>query len=503
MRDLAIGIDIGTTSVKSIVVSATGEIVWERSISHDLVSLRPGFAEEDASVWWASTQSLLRDIAATIPANRITALAFSGMVPTLVLVGRDGSPLRMSIQQNDARAVAEIRSWKSRIDEDAYFVRTGNTVNQQVIFPTIDWLRLHEPDILAKTVNIMGSYNYMSFRATGVRSLDTKWALESGVWQIEKRQWDREILTKAGIDASLLPPVHEAGDVVGTTTEELRRETGFPAGIPVIAGVAAHGASALATGVRDPGGLRLKLGGAGDVLFASDSLRLDRRLFIDYHPVSGYYLLNGCMAASGSIVKWLMNLLELSDFDALTVEASKLPPGSDRLLLLPYFLGEKTPIFDTEARGVFFGLTLSHGRAHLFRAVLEAVAFGFMHHVQVLEHMGLDIGRVFLSNGGARSPLWKSIVLDVVGRNGMYVPNHPGSCLGAALVALESLGVSSDWSALAGFLKGAVTIEYSPENHQRYRPFFDLYRELYEQSKGLFVKLQSLPQGDSYGETGR
>ncbi len=489
MRDCAVGIDIGTTAVKSIVYSARGEILFEKAVPHDLISKEPGYAEEDPTTWWQSVSLLLSSIQRDTDTARIAGLCFSGMVPTVILLDDAGTPIRPSIQQNDARAVAEIAEWKAAVDEDDYFRRTGNTVNQQVVFPTFDWLRRNEPENVERAATVLGSYNYATFKATGVRTLDTNWALESGYWLVREQQWDHDTIERSGIRSDRLPPVYDSAEIVGSTTEELQRETGFPAGIPVLAGIADHVASALSTGVRSEGDLLLKLGGAGDILFATDDLRLDRRLFIDYHPVPGTYLINGCMAAGGSVVKWLMQLFETDDFDRLTDEAELLPPGSDDLVVLPYFLGEKTPIFDTNARGVFFGLNLGHTRAHLFRSVLESVAFAYYHHLEVLQEIGFDVRRVFLSNGGARSRLWKQIVLDVVGHDGVYVPDHPGSCIGAAMLALESTGVSRDWESLRRFLDRGVAIPFTDGNHRRYREYYKVYRELYENLKPLFPRL--------------
>lgn len=491
MRDAAVGIDIGTTSVKAIVVSASGELLFERSLPHDLLSPESGYAEEDAAAWWDSCKSLLGLIAAEVETDRIAGVAFSGMVPTLVLVDERGTPIRNSIQQNDARAVREIARYRQLIDEDDYFRRTGNTINQQLIFPKYTWLETHEPHSVEQARYIMGSYDYCTYRLTGVPTLERNWALESGMWRVSDECWDEDILELVGLPRELLPPVRASGEAVGYTSAGVESDTGFPAGVPVVTGIADHVASALATGVREEGDLLLKLGGAGDVLFATGSLRFDPRLFVDYHPIAGKYLINGCMAASGSIVKWLTNVTQDTDFERLTAEAQEIEPGSGagQIVVLPYFLGEKTPIFDTDARGVVFGLSLNHDRASLFRAVLEAVAYGFRHHVEVLHEMGHEVTDVFLSNGGARSPLWRQIVLDVIGRDGTYVPDHPGSCIGAAFVALESVLPDHNWKALEAFLARGRTIGYSSRRHRRYSHYYRLYRDLYEQLKPLFPRL--------------
>jgi len=489
MRDLAIGIDIGTTGVKLVAADLHGTIVFSDTISHELLSPHGGYAEEDAHVWWESVQSLLARAANHVDTGRIAAVACSGMVPTLILVDETGEAVRNSIQQNDARATREIQAWKERIDEDAYFARTGNTINQQLIFPKLDWLRAHEPENIERTLMMMGSYDYISYRLTGVPVVEENWALESGLWMIEHHEWDREICDILAMPEGFLPQVRKSGEPLGETSRELEDATGFPAGIPVVTGIADHVASAFASGVVDAGDMLLKLGGAGDILVATERLETDPRLFVDYHPIEGKYLVNGCMAASGSIVRWLLDLFQNADVDRLGDEAARIPAGSDGLVTLPYFLGEKTPIFDLDARGVFFGLTLSHSRAHLFRSVLEAVGYGFMHHVDVLHEMGIVPERAFLSNGGARSEIWKSIVLSIVGLPGYYVPEHPGSCIGAAFVAFEGVGASHDWSPLRRFLERAERIEYSSEDHEQYRRFYGVYRDLYETTRPLFPRL--------------
>lgn len=492
MRDVSVGIDLGTTSVKAIAVTPQGEIIFEESIPHDLHSPKPGYAEEDAELWWDHTKKLLSSIAQRIDRKRIGAVGFSGMVPTLIPVSENGTPLHPSIQQNDARATVEIGELKKLIDEETYFLKTGNTINQQVIFPKYRWLTKNKPGIIEDIRFLMGSYDYCAYRLTGVPNLELNWALESGLWLIREKTWDEDLLNKAGIKQKWLPKVFASTDVIGTTVREVESSTGFPAGIPVIAGSADHVASAFAAGVREEGDLLLKLGGAGDILFATRALKLDKRLFIDYHVLPERFLLNGCMASSGSIVKWYTRILGDNDLDSMTERAKKLPPGSEGLVLLPYFIGEKTPIFDTQARGVILGLSLYHSREHIFRAILEAVAYGFLHHIEVIKDMGFTIRNVYISNGGAKSELWKHILLDVVGYEGTYVPNHPGSSLGAAILAAHGAGITRDWSDLRSFLAKGVHISYEQKNHRSYQKFFTLYRKTYEALKPLFAELQEV-----------
>jgi xylulokinase len=480
MRNLALGIDIGTTSVKVVLINKDGELVSEISKPHDLVSLMPGFAEEDPSRWWESVKSILKEIAESGLAEQIAAIGVTGMVPTLILIDRE---------LNDARAVTEIEELKEIIEEEQYFAETANTLNQQVIFPKYVWLKKHEPKNVQNARWIMGSYDFISTKLTGNPHTEINWALESGMWFVKERKWHSNILASVGIPEDILPRVYEPAEIVGETTANLYKETGFPSGIPVVAGSADHIASSLAVGLRDDGDLLLKFGGAGDIMFVTNSFKMDKRLFLDYHDVPSKYVLNGCMASSGSLIKWYMNLLREDQYGELDDLASKSGIGSQGLITLPYFLGEKTPIFNTKARGTIFGLDLHHNRGDVFRSIMEGVVFGFKHHIEVLNERGFQIKRILISDGGARDPLWRKITADAVGANITYISNNPGSSLGAAFIAGISVGLFADWDDIDRFLTHSEVVPFDEQNHLQYEKYYHLYRKLYETLKPLFEEL--------------
>ncbi len=479
----SLGIDIGTTAIKLILVSAKGDVLGTWTMGHDLHSPRPGFAEEDTETWKTNLYRLLCQVVAEVDPSCIKAVGVTGMVPTLIALDEQCLPLMPSIQQNDIRAVAEIAELEKKLDSNWFFEHTGNKVNQQHIFPKLLWLRRNKPELYRRIRHVMGSYDYISFLLTGTLHVERNWALESGMWDIIEGGWLPQVLEAADIDPDLLPPVCGPTDVVGTTTAALRDATGFPAGVPVVAGTADHVASSFCTGARQPGDLVLKLGGAGDILLALDRLVTDPRMFIDYGCSAHVpFLLNGCTASSGSMLKWFQTQFSLPDFVSMDDAAQQIPPGSEGVVILPYLLGEKTPLFDVDAKGVVYGLTLSHTRDHVYRAMLEAVAFSFRHHLQVFEALGLPINRVFITNGGSKSTLWRSIMADVVGHDLRYIKNNPGSCLGAAL--LGGLGTGILTEAVADrFLEQYIDIPHSEENHRLYEDCFTTYRAIYEALK--------------------
>jgi xylulokinase len=497
MTNYLLGIDIGTTATKVIVIGDDGRIHAEVSEPSTLRSLRSNWAEEDPLEWWENLiKAIPRCLAeANIAARQISGIGVSGMVPTLILVDENGKPLRNSIQQNDARSHLEIEFFKSQVDEKLVFDRTGSAVTQQSIGPKLIWLAKNEPGNYRQTRWVMGSYDYINYRLTGQPVIERNWALESGLFDLYTEDWDDNLLSVAGIRRNQLPPVHMPSDIVGRVTEQAASALGLAAGTPVVAGSADHVASAFSVGVKENGNLLIKLGGAGDILYSLDHLDKDERLFLDYHDIPGLYLINGCMASSGSIIKWFRNnFAPESDYPALDQEAKDIAPGSDGLILLPYFLGEKTPIFNPLARGVLFGLSLQHTRAHIYKAVLEGISYGFQHHIEVLTNHGLKITRVRVANGGARSQLWRQVTADVIGFPLEEVAHHPGSSLGAAFIAGKGTGIFTDWGEIEKFIELKATTVPDPEKHLKYRQYFSIYKQIYSENIQNFNRLSAIEE---------
>lgn len=273
----------------------------------------------------------------------------------------------------------------------------------------------------------------------------------------------------------------------GPLLHQVALEWGLKPGIPVIVGSADHVASALAAGVEEDGDLLIKFGGAGDILYCTSQPAFHPQLYFDRHDLPGKYLLNGCMASSGSLVRWMLERLKANEAMLPTLDhrAAEIPSGSDGVLVLPYFLGEKTPLFNPSARGAIFGLMLHHTDAHLFRATLESVIYGFRHHVEVLETAGYPIHQVFATNGGAKSSLWRQIAADCLGRPVIAFPEHPGSAMGAAIVAAMGSDIFPDRPVLDVITPDSVRHDPISANTAIYDKGYYRYRELYERTKDL------------------
>lgn len=504
MTPLLLGIDIGTTLTKGVLVDTDGRTLAEASRAAHLVSEHPTWAEEDPNEWWENTAAICRELLdrATVGADRIAAVGVAGMVPAMVLLDRDGRPLRRSIQQNDARTGEEIRELRERYDPDRFFQLSGGSINQQVVAPKMRWLAKHEPDVVASLDALLGSYDYIAFRLTGERSVEHNWALESGLYDVRRERWSSELVDLAGLEPRQLPDPRRSDEVIGEVTRSAAEATGLAAGTPVVAGAADHVASAFATTAYDAGDLVIKFGGAGDILYSVDELVTDPRLFIDYHLVPGKYYLNGCMATSGSLLQWYADRFCGGDARAaaaagrsiyawLDDAAAEIEPGSDGLVVLPYFLGEKTPLHDPAARGTVIGLDLHHDRHHLYRAMLEAVVYGFRHHVDVLHESGLEVRRVLAADGGARSDLWLQIAADVLETPVQRVAQHPGSSLGAAVAAGMGTGSLDDWRSIERFVRLDRSFEPRTEHFDTYRRLYGVYRESYERLRDLYPRLSA------------
>ncbi|MEA2446165.1 MAG: xylulokinase [Thermoleophilales bacterium] len=480
---LALGIDIGTTATKALVIDDEGRIVAEAERPSELYSKHPGWAEEDPAQWWANTCSLAGDL----PLDEVDAVGVSGMVPCVIPLGDDGMPLRLSIQQNDARAVHEVEEVRERLAAANVLERTGSPITQQSVAPTILWLQRHEHEVWERTRAIVGSYDYISTRLTGNAHVERNWALESGLYDFQADAWAEDVCEAVGLDPGLLPPVHTSSDVIGELSPTAAEATGLRAGVPVVAGSADHVASAFAAGLLDEGDLLVKLGGAGDILLTTNEPLVDERLYLDYHLAPDRWLPNGCMAASGSLIRWFQRELAAgAPFDQLDAEGEAAGPGAGGIVALPYFLGEKTPINDPDARGVFAGLHLGHTRGHLFRAVLESIAFGFRHHLDVFAEHGFEPRRVRVTNGGARSALWKQVTADVLGHP-LEVPQAAaGSALGAAFAAGMGIGMFDSWSQIERCVNVTATVEPRAATRGVYDEGYAAYREMYPLLRELF-----------------
>jgi xylulokinase len=460
-----------------VLLDVSRGIVAQASRDTTLYSPGPGFAEADTAQWLTNVIDSIHEIrsVAGIRPGDVSAIAVSGMVPAVVPVDGRGKALRRAILQNDARAHREIGGLATALTDVDLVSLTGSTLSQQSVAPTVLWLAQHEPAVYAQTKHVVGSYDWVLMALGADIHVERNWALESGLFTIDGERAD-VVLNAADFDSGLLAPVRSPGAQVGRLSAEAAEWTGLQRGTALVVGGADHVLSAYAAGVNRPGDGLVKLGGAGDILVASDVQVTDERLYLDAHPVPGRWLPNGCMATSGSLIRWFQELIGGDELTVLDAEAAQRAPAE--VLCLPYFLGEKTPLHDPDLRGVFAGMHLGHTRADLYRSVLEAIAFGFRHHVDVFADISIPLTRTMITNGGSKSTLWKQIHADVLGIEMHPVTGHPGASLGAAIIAAIGIGSLDDWADANRFVTLGAPVSPDPQRKQIYDDAYARWREL-------------------------
>jgi xylulokinase len=478
----AIGLDIGTTSTIGILIELPNRVAALASRPATLHAPHPGWAEADPRQWWDNVCAICHDLLAQAPQAKphLAGIGVAGMLPALVLLDANGHPLRPSIQQSDARCDAELTHLLASTDPGKFLATAGNGLNQQVAAPKLHWLAKHEADTLANAKTLLGSYDYIAYRLTGTRGLERNWALEAGFLDLRTAAIAPDLVKLAGIPETLLPPVREGHALLGEVTPQASEATGLPKGLPVIAGSADHIASAYAAGLTRPGDVLLKFGGSADILMASQEARPDERLYLDYHSIPGLYVPNGCMASGGSMLNWLATLLapgEQKPHARLDALAAAIPPGSEGLSVLPYPLGEKSPLHDPLARATFTGLSLNHTTGHLWRATLESIGLALRHHAEVFREIGHPIHRLLASDGGSKSLVWMQIMADIFQMPVRVLTDHPGSCLGAAWLAAIGTGASTDWHGVTNFVGQGR--ELTPNPTATYDEPYARFRSLY------------------------
>lgn len=477
MGSFTLGIDLGSSGTKLTIIDATGLVIATAAREMTLESPRAGWAEADTRRWWRNVCALVPEVisGADISASDVSAVATSGMVPAVVPLDSSGRVLRPAILQNDARGTSQIKRLADRLAHLDLVARTGSALTQQSVAPTLLWLAENEPEVWEQTHYVVGSYDWLAMALGAEPHVETNWALESGLFELSGLEVLEAVLFAAAVDPSLLPPPKAPGVRVGEVSGLAGAATGLVPGTPIIVGGADHVLSAYAAGLNEAGDWLIKLGGAGDILAVSRQLVCDPRLYLDAHPRPGLWLPNGCMATSGSLIRWLQQLLGNERLETLDAEAEQSRPGE--LICLPYFLGEKSPVHDPELRGAFVGLHLGHSRGDLYRSALEGIAYGFRHHLDVFADVDVVLGQARVTNGGSRSPTWKSILADVLGVPLLPVLGHPGASLGAAMIAEVGTHSVPDWCALRSPLPTGPAIEPNAGNRDRYDAAYQIYLE--------------------------
>jgi xylulokinase len=493
------GIDIGTSGSKGVIVTLDGEVVAEHTTVHGFDIPHPGWAEQDAdATWWHDFCVIARALMekAAVKPGQLAGVGCSAIAPTMLPLDAQYRPLRPSILYGiDVRAAAEVDEMSREIGIERIFERTGQYLSSQSVGPKVLWFKRNEPARYAQTRKIVTAATYLVYRLTGRFVVDNYVApYFTPFFNVERLAWDAEFVEPI-CPVEWLPETLWATEAAGVVTPQAEAETGIQAGTPVAVGTADAASEAISAGAIDPGDLMIAYGTTMFLIQALDTYRRHPALWASVYCVPGQAALAAGMSTSGALIQWFRDELGqpereeaartgASAYTLLSRMAAGVPAGSNGLVTLPYFSGERTPINDPHARGLIFGLTLTHTRAHMYRSCLEGMAYGLRHNIETMSEVGALPKRLIAVGGGTKDPVWLQACSDVTGMPQDVPERTLGAAYGDAYLAGYAAGLFTDSKPLKQqWVKIARVVEPIRETAALYDDLYGVYRRLYVQTK--------------------
>lgn len=503
-----IGIDIGTSGTKTLLIDETGHVVAGAGAEYPLHTPRPNWAEQNPSDWWNATVDTIRSVLAKsgVAASDIKGIGLSGQMHGSVFLDDAHQVIRPALLWCDQRTAAQCKWIAEAVGVEDLVAETCNPVLTGFTAPKIIWLRDEEPANFERLRKVLLPKDYIRFMLTGEFATEVSDASGTALLNVRERRWSSVVLDRIGLPNDMLPSVFESQEISGRITPEVAALTGLAEGTPVVGGGGDQAAGAVGNGIVEQGIVSSTTGTSGVVFAHLDEPFMDPELRTHTfcHAVPGKWHVMGVMLSAGGSLRWLRDALCSDEravaaltgrdpYEYMTDAAAQAPVGSEGLIFLPYLTGERTPYPNPNAKGVFFGLHLRHDKRHLARAVLEGVAFGLRDSFEIIEAMGVRIEQVRASGGGARSPLWRQIQADVTGRPHCTINVDEGPAYGVALLAGVGAGI---WSSVPEACRATIRVvdqrDPDPDNKSAYDGYFGLYRRLYHQLAGCFDEVQTL-----------
>ncbi len=506
-----LGIDLGTTGVKAaLFATEDGHVLASAFVEYLLMHPHPGWAEQDPQDWWQATIMAIRNCLAGglrhgIAPTDIRGVGLSGQMHGVVLLDAQQQVLRPCIIWADQRSEAQCRWMTERVGAARLIELVSNPALPGFSAPKALWVRDNEPEIFARAQTLLLPKDYIRYRLTGAMAMEISDAAGTCLLNVKESTWSQEVLAAIGCDPALLPPVIAADAISGTITDEVASLTGLPAGTPIAGGGADNACGAVGNGVVRPGLALVSIGTSGVVLAHVSTPQVDTsspipRVHTFNHAVPHAWYLMGVTQAAGLSLRWVRDNIGLPEqtlerwsgldaYDLLAQEAAGVPAGSDGLIFLPYLQGERTPHLDASARGGWIGLRASHDRRHLIRAVLEGVAFSLKDCLTIIGEQGLHLEQVRTTGGGAKSPLWRQIIADVLGVELVTTNAQEGPAFGAALLAGVASGIyASVEQACEATVQVRERTAPRPEAEHVYAELYEMYRALYPALKPVISR---------------
>ena len=491
--NLYIGMDLGTSASKLLLMDASGRICNTVVKEYPLEFPQPGWSQQHPEDWKKALLEGIPELIAGHDAASIKGIGIGGQMHGLVVLDENDQVIRPAILWNDGRTADQVDYLNNFIGKAKLSELTANIAFAGFTAPKILWMKEREPELFAKIAKIMLPKDYINYILTGVHACDYSDASGMLLLDVEHKCWSQEMLDICGVSENQMPKLFESFECIGTVKPEVARILGIPNDVKVVAGAGDNAAAAVGTGVVGEGGCNISLGTSGTVFISSEKFGVDpnNALHAFAHADGGWHLM-GCMLSAASCNKWLMDDIFKTDNYAgeqLAIKETNL--GENHVFFLPYLMGERSPINDTNARGTFVGMTMDTTRADLVQAVLEGVAFAIRDSVEVARSLGIEISKSKICGGGARSPLWKRIFANVLNCELESLASEQGPGMGAAMLAMVACGeyptVQSCCDALVAV---ASTVKPEPRLAARYEARYQQFKKIYPAMKALFPEIQ-------------
>ena len=486
---LYIGIDLGTSAVKLLLVDEAGAVKNTVTKEYPLYFPQPGWSEQKPTDWWSGVLGGLAELLDGFDRAQVAGIGCGGQMHGLVVLDEDDEVIRPAILWNDGRTAAETDWLNTAVGKEKLSELTANIAFAGFTAPKILWLKRHEPENFARIAKLMLPKDYINYKLTGVHACDYSDASGMLLLDVKNRRWSADMLALCGVRESQMPRLFESYEVIGTLKPQIAETLGLSASVKVAAGAGDNAAAAVGTGVVGEGGCNISLGTSGTVFVSSKHFGVDpnNALHAFCHADGGWHLM-GCMLSAASCNKWFCDeILKTTDYAEEQEEITDERLGNNRVFFLPYLMGERSPINDTDARACFLGMSLDTTRADFVQAVLEGVSFAIRDSVEVAKAIGVTIDRSRLCGGGARSPLWRKMLANVLNIPLELPVTEQGPGYGGAMLAMVGCGqFDSVQAASDALIRVKETVEPDPEIAARYEEKYQRFKAIYPSLKAWF-----------------